>query len=46
MRARPANAQELFEQHVADFNSGVNRGDFGPIVDRFPRTSGLAPTAR
>jgi len=35
MRANPANAQELFEQHVADFNNGVTRGDFGPMVDRF-----------
>jgi steroid Delta-isomerase len=35
MRANPANAQELFEQHVADFNSGVTHGDFGPMVDRF-----------
>lgn len=33
--ADPASAQELFEQHVADFNSGVTSGDFGPMVDRF-----------
>jgi len=35
MGADPASAQELFEQHVADFNSGVTCGDFGPMVDRF-----------
>jgi len=49
MRANPANAQELFEHHVADFNSGVTRGDFGPMVDRFdpdPRTTPSPYSAR
>jgi hypothetical protein len=34
-RIDPAHVQELFDQHVADFNSGVTSGDFGPMVDRF-----------
>lgn len=30
-----ADAAGLLERHVADFNTGVTSGDFGPMVDRF-----------